>query len=517
MSNNVPPWCRWVQGHGRHLIVAPHGGRCLDAPRRATRRVNDLHTADLADELADGLGASLIANPMLDRNQLDLNRLSQVRHGAVWFLELLEQVLNAILERHERAEVLFLHGWNVIQPKCDIGIGRCLPDVTAAAAHAGELTVSAPYATARLAALVAACHEAGIGAPLGTRYPARHPNNLIQLFRRDGRAGAPPRLAAWVGAGRIDAVQLELGVPLRWPNDLRRRFTEIAQRVFSAPPTPAARDVAPCRRATPAGLAPPAALACYDAAAQLGISARVDALPGGRGVSGRLLLFIGERDVALFTGEDAGKQLSGGGPHFAPLADGFRLRFAGQLLRSDDGRRYVDLETAFAASQLITAELDLTFARTAPHYGRVRGHVTIDGAAHDIAALGFARPAALAGGGRAAWQAQVTLQAAFAEREALRVEHHVPGRSEVLPLSGDARPIASLHMRFAADPYAPAIICVDAGGETLIAEPRTHMAVERPLDGQRIARVTFGAAAFRLGERRGVGFYEYARALPVDR
>jgi hypothetical protein len=62
------------------LVVAPHGGRrepLTQAGATRTRKVNDLFTADLADELADVLSASLIVNSEADRNHLDLNRISQ--------------------------------------------------------------------------------------------------------------------------------------------------------------------------------------------------------------------------------------------------------------------------------------------------------------------------------------------------------------------------------------------------------------------------------------------------------
>ena len=72
------------------------------------------------------------ANPELDRNDLDLNRISQVTRCAVWFPALLERLIAAILERHERAEVVFVHGWNVAQAKCDIGVGHPLDDEASA-------------------------------------------------------------------------------------------------------------------------------------------------------------------------------------------------------------------------------------------------------------------------------------------------------------------------------------------------------------------------------------------------
>src|SRR5512147_139569 len=118
-SGGTPAWCRWRQGTSAVLVVAPHGGRrepLTHAGAHRTRKVNDLYTADLAEELAGALGASLIVNSAVDRNHLDLNRISQVAARAEWFLELIEALVGEILARHDRAELLFVHGWNVIQP-----------------------------------------------------------------------------------------------------------------------------------------------------------------------------------------------------------------------------------------------------------------------------------------------------------------------------------------------------------------------------------------------------------------
>src|SRR6185369_7116258 len=117
--------------------------------------------------------------------------------------------------RHACAEVLFVHGWNVVQPKCDIGVGHALADALAAHAHAEELTISPGYAEHRLGRLRALCAAEGIATAFGERYAARHPNNLLQLFRPTANgSAAAPRLAEWVATRRVEAVQLELGVPV---------------------------------------------------------------------------------------------------------------------------------------------------------------------------------------------------------------------------------------------------------------------------------------------------------------
>src|SRR5258706_13774546 len=101
MTNiETPAWCQWRRGGSAVLVIAPHGGRRAPAPRppgaaqpRRARKVNDLHTAELATELADTLDAGLIVNPALDRNELDLNRNSQAAPPPPWFLAAIEALL----------------------------------------------------------------------------------------------------------------------------------------------------------------------------------------------------------------------------------------------------------------------------------------------------------------------------------------------------------------------------------------------------------------------------------------
>src|SRR5690606_17122256 len=212
-----------------------HGGRRPPDAMRRGAKVNDLHTAALAEELAGALGAGLLINTALDRNLLDLNRISQIAARAPWFAAALERLLGAALARHARVELLVVHGWNAVQARCDLGIGTRLADPAAFDAGEPTVTVSADYLATRLAALRAACARAGIATAFGARYPGRHPNNLLQLFRRGTpHPAATTPLADWVAAGRIEAVQLELGIPLRWPGAERERFVAALRAAFDA-------------------------------------------------------------------------------------------------------------------------------------------------------------------------------------------------------------------------------------------------------------------------------------------
>jgi hypothetical protein len=515
MPDEVPIWCHWRAGRSPLLLVAPHGGRRGDGPRRRGDKVNDLHTAELARDLAERLDASLIANASHDRNALDLNRVSQVRNQAPWFVALLQRLLADILAVHPRAEVLFVHGWNTGQAKCDIGIGHSLRADGVAAAPPAGLTASPTWIDARLATLQRACAAAGIGAPFGERYPARHPNNVVQLFRRGGHAATPPALAAWLAADRVDAVQLELGVPLRWPGPARRAFLDAVCATFGGSHAAASPARTTRSAAQTDALPAPLALQSYDPVAALGCTARLDPTPSG-GVAGRLLLFSG-RDVALFTGEDPGPTASGAGPHFRRSDDGFRLEFDGAMLRTDDGDRYLDLEDAFAASELIEAQVALTFTPASrTDYGHVRGTIRLDGVTRDIDTLGFARPAALQRGGGDGWQSQLTLHAAFDARRAWRLRHQVPGPSQLVGIDGVPLAVRALSVCFDGSPYAPCQVRVDDGQAALIAEPLSRMTIARPLGNGRTARISFGVARFSRDGDAGWGFYEYARAVDAS-
>jgi len=577
--------CRWRRGRSALLVIAPHGGRRDPLPPgfrsphgTRARKVNDLHTADLAEELAEALDAGFIVNPVLDRNQLDLNRISQVAAHAPWFLTLIETLLEPILARHACAEVLFVHGWNVIQPKCDVGIGHALADADAARLHADALTVSSRYAAERLADLQTACAEAGIATAFGERYAARHPNNLLQLFRHAERvAPLAPRLAEWTAARRVEAVQLELGVPLRWPGGWRRDFVRAAAAAFAGRGDVAASAplAAPMRSGDALRRAQGERMGARGEAKQVRgqrkqnrgerrqeVERRRSVRPGGTSVraelgeapggvepaptqavatppaslqvydpqaelglsarvdnadgrtAGRLLLFLGRQRLALFIGEDAGdKTSSAGGPHFTPAADGFRLGFAGAALACDDGTLYVDLEQAFAASRLCAVAVDVQFRK-----GLSDDYGLASGWVEvDGVRLELDAPAfarhPIVQRTLGAWSSQITLSAAFGPERALRVRHEFPGAGGALH---------ELTARGGASHAVPSVhVCFDGDGGApeqiaagnLLCEPLSRMAITRPLAPRRLARVVFGTARFRCETSTGFGFYEYARAL----
>src|SRR6266852_4410528 len=125
-STLIPDWCEWGRGASPLLLVAPHGGRRppIDPAAPPPRlRVNDVYTPEVTVALAQRLDAGFVINRGQDRNTLDLNRVSQVQRRAPWFLALIAQEVERIVARHGCAAVVFVHGWNTGQLKCDIGVG----------------------------------------------------------------------------------------------------------------------------------------------------------------------------------------------------------------------------------------------------------------------------------------------------------------------------------------------------------------------------------------------------------
>ena len=168
-------------------------------------RVNDLHTASLTAELAARFGAAAVINDDGDRNEVDLNRIAETHERAPELLARLAELIELAIARHGRATLLTIHGWNVVQPAVDLGLG-CTPgpDPFRVSRRAA---VSPGFAETAVRGLVDACVARGIGATIGARYPARHRENLLQLFTpyaEDSRD-----LVRALAAPKVDAVQLE--------------------------------------------------------------------------------------------------------------------------------------------------------------------------------------------------------------------------------------------------------------------------------------------------------------------
>jgi hypothetical protein len=387
------------------LLVAPHGGRrpaSSEVELRGNRKVNDLHTGELTLELARALGTPAIVNRAEDRNRLDLNRVSHVRARAPWFLRLLLESMRAQITAHGQATVLFIHGWNAIQPSCDVGIGARIGSGSLLAVKQGVPTVP-PRFLPRLIRFAEACRRAGIDVTVGDRYPAAGLDNMLQVFTSRYADDPDPRvreLARLGAAGKISAVQLELAVPLRWPGPLRRHVMEAAAHL-ALPARRRSAGLEALRAPSAAAAAPDRiALEFHDGAAGVGGFAAIERANSGRRHA-RLLLCVGPRRMVLFTGEDASTRAT-------PLrcmdaewrrGDGgeVRLDYDGPCLTFSRTDPFLDLETGLAEAELSHLRADLRFRPVASRMGReelssglghVDGRVRLGGWAVTIGAPG---------------------------------------------------------------------------------------------------------------------------------
>lgn len=536
----LPSWCRSLPGPGPTLVIAPHGGLCardLLVPDPAlTLRGNDLHTAAVAESLAARLGASLLANVAADRNGLDLNRIADVRARAPWFLEAIVEHLERIVARHGRALVLIVHGWQIVQPCCDVGVGARLEHAGEATGRAGRLTSSPGFVATTLEAFRAANAAHGVQTTYGVRWPARHPDNVMQLFRRWPAAAVaeavPPRLAALASRGCIEAVQLELGAPLRYPGAWRERFLAASEAAFAgwverAPAPDVARDErAPApgspgaaeSAASPRGVA----LQAFDGASGddgLGVVVGLGAM-SPRELGARLLLFPGGQRMLLFTGHERigrGANDRVGGLEARPCVGGLEVRYRGPVLDVPDASGHFRSEAAQLDARVVELELDLCFAaQGASGYGAVTGRATAGGVTWQVDAHGFtdpvlARPVAPRGSLRvtAAFGGTLGVTAELAPERASRLRVLTPDGVRERGVAAAARPAAIAPGRL-----APAFALLAEDGLRLRCTPLGHVTILRPGPGGRAQHVTFGAARFALDDgTQGGGFYEHG--VPV--
>ena len=176
-------WLEVIDSDSPLLLIAPHGGRAEPRTRSLLNpKVNDLHTADITRGLAARLGASALINVAMDRNRLDCNRLSQIIERAPWLLELIADRVGAIVARHGRVTVLLIHGWNIIEPRLDFGLG--LRHFGGELRPPGSACVSAcdDFINGPLAGLADRLHRHGIKPTYGMRYPGGGLQNLLQAF-----------------------------------------------------------------------------------------------------------------------------------------------------------------------------------------------------------------------------------------------------------------------------------------------------------------------------------------------
>jgi len=394
-----------VPGRTPLVLVAPHGGRRdarLHPWGSRPLKMNDLHTAALTFELAERSGAAALVNQDLDRNVTDLNRIGAADAAAPAFLERLRTLIAAAHARHGFAVVVTIHGWNVVQPAVDLGLG-CRPQNGTLGASAA---VSPDFAGTAVTALCRELGARGIATSLGARYPAQARENLVQLF--SGRHRDDPR--ALVGgcaafAGTTEALQLELGAPLRWPGAWRGRFVDACVAALPAfvtrtPPPPGALADLSCgtppaptsnRRLEVVGRGVGVAGTTSDAFA---LVAALDA------TGGRLLVFPPDGTLLMFGADRLAAAASADGDAVGglALADGSSpaLRYRGPLLHFPHTAPFVDLEEGLASAAMIDdAELRLRIEPDAApqpdegRFGRIDGTLRVGARTHALSGRAF--------------------------------------------------------------------------------------------------------------------------------
>ena len=434
-------WLQALDGDAPVLLIAPHGGQAGPATRALVNpKVNDLHTASITHELARRLGAGAIINAGMDRNQLDLNRLSQVMSETPWMLELIAARLERIVARSGRAVVLLIHGWNVIEPRVDIGVGVKSAGGALLPACRAHVSASDGFINGPVLDLVESLGRSGIKPTFGLRYPGAGANNLLQAFTQrhaSSPAGVLRRLAALNARGVLEAVQLELSVALRMPGRLRTETIAAIAESFARRDRPAvapstnglerpsrieiirtteAPSSAPKRGAQPSPTGPlRVGLEFYDPAMQLGVMASFDLGAGAAGA--RVMAVTGRERIALFTAEGRVERTAQS-LTLGPLklrVEGGRLcfDFAGPAVVVEDGTAYLSVERALAKAALheameLHAEFEAWPAIGAPShagsetlvelislpentaegiFGRVTGHFALAGEKHHVDAV----------------------------------------------------------------------------------------------------------------------------------
>jgi len=307
-----PPWLEVIEGESPILLIAPHGGRAGIATRSTLHpKVNDLETADITRDLASRLGATALINAGMDRNEIDCNRLAQIAERAPWMLDLITGHASRIIDLHGRAIVLLIHGWNVIEPRIDFGLGLRHNSGGLQPPVGAHVSASDEFIRGPVAALFARLDAAGITPTFGLRYPGGASQNLLQAFtgrHANSEIEALQRLAQLAARGRIEALQLEMSVAVRLAGDFRSRGLDALTEVFlgasagddrltlplhgneriiikrDAPPKPVRKSADP--------LPPPATRAgieFYDPIAQIGGMASFDF---GAGAAGARIMML---------------------------------------------------------------------------------------------------------------------------------------------------------------------------------------------------------------------------------
>jgi hypothetical protein len=561
-------WLEVIDADSPLLLIAPHGGRAEPRTRSILNpKVNDLHTADITRGLAVRLGASALINVAMDRNRLDCNRLSQIVERAPWMLELLAERVSAIVARHGRATVLLIHGWNIIEPRLDFGLGVRHLDGELRPSGAACVSASDDFINGPLAGLAERLHRHGIKPTYGMRYPGGGLQNLLQAFtarHRQSPHAAVRSICETAMRGLIDAAQLELSVSVRMPGELRARCEDAIAEVFSGnghsqvsrpaiainrrprPPVVKKEVGAAATVSMPGRVG----IEFYDPAARIGAMASFDV--GGAGMGARIMMLFDHHRAALFTAEGRPARSANAVTH-GPLSlrrDGnsIVLAFRGPAVIVPDSCAYLSIERALASGRLDgNTEVELRFeidraggdfdfdqilsaagtTQTTPSaaFGRIAGVVCIDGATRTV--NGFARAGiSFTGLGPQKFFARRMIWASFEDQHAPRalearaVETGGASANQSARILGadgwspcELRELAIETSAVEEPPHRifASLTRADSSACELEGDVECFIPLSRPGPENSRIYTSLGFARFRAGAHRGAGMFEYSR------
>ncbi len=564
-------WLEVIDSDSPLLLIAPHGGRAEPRTRSILNpKVNDLHTADITRGLAARLDASALINVAMDRNRLDCNRLSQIIERAPWLLELIAERVGAIVARHGRVTVLLIHGWNIIEPRLDFGLGLRHSGGELRPPGSACVSASDDFINGPLAGLADRLNRHGIKPTYGMRYPGGGLQNLLQAFTARHRHSphAPLRsISETAMNGVVDAAQLELSVALRMPGELRNRCESAIAEVFSAngADSPAARaplvvNRAPHRAVAKSEIGAAATVAApgrigiefYDPAARFGAMASFDV--GGAGMGARIMMLFDRNHAALFTAEGrptrSASAVTHGSLSLRREGKSIVLAFRGPVVIVPDATAYLSIERALASGRLdgdtevsVSLEIDragsefdfdrilslpgaaLGVPSSTAAFGRIGGQVRVDGAARTVNGLARAGMS-FTGLGPQKFTARRMIWACFEDQEAPRALEARSVATDDAPPSRSARILG-------AGGWSPCELS-DLTIETSSIEKPPHrisgsvtrpdgslcefegsvecfIPLSRPRPEQSRIYTSLGFASFRTGSHRGAGMFEYSR------
>jgi len=516
-------WMERRSGRVPIVLYAPHGGR-RNRPVRRGDSVNDLYTAELALELAERLDAHALVNHGLDRNRADLNRISALSKRQPIVLDALSELIEHASEGGHPPLLLLVHGWNVSAACCDLGVGITDSGGVLRGRHP---TVSRQAFDRTVRGLARALDERGLQASIGQRFPASARDNATQLFsgrhadHDDERVAAVARRAA---AGHVDAIQLELGIPLRWPGPLRDRLVEALVEVASseiehrgtststsdAPMLASRREwsLPPRESASkpPRGASGIAVQAILDDGSGLFLGAEptgADSMAARLCVAapdGSLVLFVGEGpwlgDSDCF--ETAGFSLVRRSPSSADDGPSITVRYRGPVVRYPTHDAFLDLEDGLANAEIAHAEVELALAGEQSRFGTLSGKI-------EAGELSFR------GETTAVWE-RGGRRTQVRPRTKLRLT-----QGALAPLEIDQTEETAGRVSFAEDATGRRWVRVTPGepdSVELVGEVAIRVPVYRPLPTGDVVRVTFGVATFMSeGGRTTRGLFERVELL----